>query len=290
MRVTAVEVPTRVLIFGMARPDGTIPADNLYDVADACGQTPEQVRSCLRRLLRERLLEQEGAGRDAVYRTTPAGEELRSQSMQRHSLAWRQDTQGQGWDGQWHLAAFVIPEGRRSARDRLREQLVDAGGAAITNGLYVCPHPWEDEVRRIAADLGVADKLTLAATGSLEVGGQSDPRAIARGLWPVDDLAEAYRAFVKDHEHVLPALEALQRRRDRISDRSFLPGALSMVVAFQQVFLRDPVLPPELLPRPWPGRAARDLLLRCRRHGLRLRAEHERPALFAELDRWAERR
>jgi phenylacetic acid degradation operon negative regulatory protein len=83
---------------------------------------------------------------------------------------------------------------------------------------------------------------------------------------------------------VVPILEQLRTRHDRIADRDFLPGALAMVVAFQQVFLRDPLLPPELLPRPWPGRTARDLLVTSRRLALRLRAEHERPALFAAFD------
>ena len=73
---TPVEVPTRVLIFGMARPDGTIHAAELYPVADACGQSAEQLRSCLRRLVSERLLRREGSGRTAVFRTTAAGERL----------------------------------------------------------------------------------------------------------------------------------------------------------------------------------------------------------------------
>ena len=62
-----------------------------------------------------------------------------------------------------------------------------------------------------------------------------------------------------------------------------------MVIAFQEVFLRDPLLPPELLPRPWPGRAARDLLLNSRRLALRLREAHERPALFAAFDEFIAR-
>ena len=44
-------------------------------------------------------------------------------------------------------------------------------------------------------------------------------------------------------------------------DAEFLPAALAMAVAFQECFDDDPLLPPELLPRPWPGprgaRAAR---------------------------------
>ncbi|MCB1039019.1 MAG: PaaX family transcriptional regulator C-terminal domain-containing protein [Acidimicrobiales bacterium] len=284
MRITAVEVPTRVLVFGMARADGSIAADELYDVADACGQTDDQVRSCLRRLVSEGLLERDGNGRAATYRTTGLGDDLRLGSLRRHELAYRQDRAGQGWDGRWHLAAFAIPEDRRASRDRLRDRLVDAGGAAIGNGLYVTPHGWEDEVRAIAADLDVASHLTLASTDDLEIGGERRPTELARRLWPVDELAASYRRFVADHEHVPPILEGLRKRHDRIADRDFLPGALAMVVAFQQIFLSDPLLPPELLPRPWPGRAARDLLVTSRRQALRLRAEHERPALFAAFD------
>lgn len=284
VRVTAVEVPTRVLVFGMARPDGTIDAGELYDVAAACDQTAEQIRSCVRRLVTEGLLEREGSGRTATLRTTPAGDVLRLGSMRRHELAYRQDRKGKGWDGRWHLAAFAIPENLRASRDRLRDRLLDAGGAAVNNGLYVSPRPWEDDVREIAVKLEVGDRLTLASTDDLEVGGVRSSRELARGLWPVDELAGSYTRFVADHRHIIPILEGLRQRHTRISDADFLPGALRMVIAFQEVFLRDPLLPPELLPRPWPGRAARDLLLTSRRLALRLREAHERPALFAAYD------
>lgn len=284
VRVTAVEIPTRVLVFGMARSDGSIASDELYDVAAACGQSDEQVRSCLRRLVTEGLLVREGAGRTAVFHTTDRGDELRLGSLQRHELAYRQDRKGQGWDGRWHLAAFAIPEHRRSARDRFRDRLIDAGGAAINNGLYVSAHPWEDEVRAIASELEIADHLTTASTDDLGIGGERVARELARQLWPIDELASSYTRFVEDHHHVVPILERLREHHDRIADSDFLPGALAMVVAFQQIFLRDPLLPPELLPRPWPGRAARDLLVTSRRLALRLRAAHDRPALFAAFD------
>jgi phenylacetic acid degradation operon negative regulatory protein len=64
----------------------------------------------------------------------------------------------------------------------------------------------------------------------------------------------------------------------------FLPGALAVTVEFGSVFADDPLLPPELLPRPWPGRAARELLVRSRRLALRLRELHNRPALFRSFD------
>ncbi len=288
VRVTAVEIPTRVLVFGMARPDGTIDGPELYDVAEACGHTDEQLRSCLRRLVAEGLLDREGSGRQATFRTTPTGDQLRAGSMRRHEMAYRQDQKGQGWDGHWHLVAFAIPEHKRAARDRLRDRLLDEGGAPVNNGMYVSAHPWEDTVRRIADHLDVADRLTLASTQDLEVGGVRAAPDLARALWPVDEIGAAYSRFVREHSDVVPTLERLRARHDRIADSDFLPGALRMVIAFQEVFLRDPLLPPELLPRPWPGRAARELLLTSRRLALRLRAEHERPALFAAFDQFAD--
>lgn len=285
---TAVEVPTRVLVFGMARPDGTIGAADLYDVAAACGQTSEQVRSCLRRLVSEGLLGREGSGRTASYRMTELGQRIRRDTAQRHRLAYHQDRKGRGWDGTWHLVAFAIPEDRRTARDRLRDRLLESGGAAVGNGLYVSPHPWGDDVRATAATLDVTDCLSLAGTTDLEIAGVSDPRELARSLWPIDELAASYQRFVDDHEPALAWLRALHERHGRISDADLLPGALRTVVAFQDVFRRDPLLPPELLIRPWPGRAARNLLVTSRRLVLRLREEHERPALFTSFDQLVE--
>ena len=57
-----------------------------------------------------------------------------------------------------------------------------------------------------------------------------------------------------------------------------------MGLAFQACFEADPLLPPELLPRPWPGRAARALLVASRRRALGLRGAQDRPALFRAFD------
>ena len=62
---------------------------------------------------------------------------------------------------------------------------------------------------------------------------------------------------------------------------AFLPGALAMGVEYRACVDADPLLPRELLPQPWTGRAARELLVRSRRLALRLREAGGRPALFA---------
>jgi phenylacetic acid degradation operon negative regulatory protein len=280
----AVEIPTRVLVLGMAHHDGTILASELYPVAEACGQTADQVRSCLRRLVSEGLFTRLGEGREAEFRATETGLRTLAAFPERARLAYAQDAAGRGWDRQWRLVAFAIPESRRTARDGFRDQLLELGGASIQNGLYVSPHRWDDDVRAEAERLGVARHVTTASTDDLDIGGLRDPREIAAHLWPIDQLAARYQDFVDLYEGIPEALEAMRRDKRRLTETEFLPGALVIGIKFQECFNVDPLLPPELLPRPWPGRRARDLLARSRRLGILLREQHNKPQLFAPFD------
>lgn len=279
-----VEVPTRVLVLGMAHHDGTILASELYPVAEACGQTADQVRSCLRRLVAEELFSRQGEGRDAVFAATDGGMRALRAPLERARLAYVQDAAGRGWDRRWRLVSFAIPERRRAARDAFRDQLLELGGAAIQHGLYLSPHRWLDDVRAGAERLEVTDHVGLITTDELEVAGTSDPREIARQLWPIDDLAARYQAFIDLYEGIPEALDQMRRDGRRLREADFLPGALVIGIKFQECFNTDPLLPPELLPRPWPGRKARELLARSRRLGILLREQHDKPQLFAPLD------
>jgi phenylacetic acid degradation operon negative regulatory protein len=242
------------------------------------------VRSCLRRLVSDGLFTRTGSGRHAVYSATEQGAAEMGGHRQRTRLAYAQDAAGRGWDRRWRLAAFAVPEARRSARDGLRDRLLALGGAAIQGGLYVSPHPWEEDVRAEAKRLGLDQHLTLASTDELEVGGVRDPRQLAAALWPLDEVAGRYERFIADHQKVIEDLEGLRSRRERLPDATFLPLALAAGAAYDDCSSRDPYLPPELLPRPWPGRRARELVVRSWRLALTLRSEAGRPALFGAWD------
>jgi len=274
------DIPTRLLMFGVARHDGAIPAADAFAVAEACGRSPEQVRSCLRRLVGEGLFERDGVGQRAVYRPTDDGLRALAGFGGRALQAHAQDAENDPWDGRWHLVAFAVPEARRTARDTLRDHLGLLGGAAVHNGLYVSPHPWDKDVVATAAELGVTEHVTLATTTELVVGGETEPAALAARLWPLDDLAGRYQAFVDRWSVVVDLLEGMQRDDEQLADSTFLPGALAMALAYRACFDADPLLPAELLPQPWPGRAARELLIHSRRLALRIRAAGGLPTLF----------
>jgi phenylacetic acid degradation operon negative regulatory protein len=277
-------VPTRVLVFGMARPDGTVRAADVYPVAESAGQSADQVRSCLRRLVKEGIYTREGDGREAVFHPTEAGFAMWDGSLNKHRLAYHQDQAGRGWDRRWHLVAFAVPEARRQARDRFRDLLRGLGGAPVQAGLFVSAHPWEDDVAKTATHLRLDGAVTTAMTDDLVVRGERDPRALASSLWDLEDLGSRYRMFVDRYAGVPEGLEEMRSRHERLSDADFMAGALGAVVDFQDCFLKDPLLPPELLPRPWPGREARALLAEVRKLGVLAREHHDRPQLFHAFD------
>lgn len=277
-------IPTRLLCLGMAHRDGSIHGPELYAVTEPCGLSVDQVRSCMRRLVGEGLFERRGERREVVFEATDAGHALLASTVARHLLAYAQDAAGRGWDRRWRLVAFAIPEAHRTARDHFRDQLLSLGAAPIHNGMYVSPHRWESEVTESATRLGIADHVVAATTDDLDVGGETDPRALAGSLWPIDEVAARYEDFIASYRHVPAWLEKMRQRNEKLSEAEYLPGVLTVAIRFSQCFDLDPLLPPELLPRPWPGREARDILAKCRRLGVLTRQDKSGPALFRVYD------
>jgi phenylacetic acid degradation operon negative regulatory protein len=281
---STVEIPTRLLVLGMTAEDGALQMEELAPVAAACGTTPEQLRSCLRRLVAEGVFEREGSGRSARYHATAVGLAALAAHRDRLRRAYGLDHGAAPWDGRWRLVAFAIPEPSRARRDAFRDRLRLLGGAAVQGGLYASPHPWEARVRDAAKELGVEGCVSVATSDDLAVGGVREPRELARRLWRLDEVAARYRAFLERWQPLVPLLESMRARREALPDAAFLPGALAMAVHFTPCFDADPLLPASLLPQPWPGTRARELLLASRRLGLALREAQGRPRLFQFFD------
>ncbi|GAA2550197.1 transcriptional regulator [Streptomyces levis] len=263
--MTAPEVPTRLLVHALVRDDGTVDAGELYSVAGLLGMTDQQVRLCVKRLVADGRFTQDGRGRKAVLRAVadPTGALAPDAEYVRH--AYRQDAGNAAWDGVWHLFAFAIPESRRTTRDALRDTLLHLGAAPLQGGLYVTANPVTDLVEAHARHLGVLNSLTFLTSTDLRIGTLADPAALAAELWPLEEIAARYERLTAFARHCLTELETMERT-DGAEQRG-AAGRLAMAVQLAAEFTRamepDPLLPPELLPQPWPGTRARSLSADC---------------------------
>ncbi|UNZ21286.1 PaaX family transcriptional regulator C-terminal domain-containing protein [Streptomyces sp. 891-h] len=252
-------IGTRTVVFALLREDGTVDGGELYAVADALGMTDQQIRLCVKRLVGEGRFTQEGRGRKTVLRATadPTGAVAPDVEYVRH--AYRQDHGLAPWDGTWHLFAFAIPETARHARDALRDALLHLGATPLQGGLYVAANAIGPIVEAHARDLGVLPSLTSLTSRDLRVGEEDDPVRLAAVLWPLQAVADRHEALADLAATRLARLTGAVRP----TGTERLTYAIELAAAFTTAMRPDPLLPPELLPQPWPGTRARALAARC---------------------------
>ncbi|QNE73301.1 transcriptional regulator [Streptomyces finlayi] len=282
----SIEIPTRMLVHALIREDGTVGADELYTVAATLGMSDQQVRLCIKRLVTENRFTSEGRGRKALLRATEDTTRALAPNADFLRHAFRQDAGLAPWDGVWHLAAFAVPESARAARDALRETLLHLGGAPLQGGLYVCANAWEPYVEEAAHRLGAHGELSLLTTTDLRKGDVREPGELARRLWPLQEVADRYHRLSRIAQ---PRLDRLNGSAG-LSSSELLTIAVELAAELTRAMEPDPLLPPQLLPQPWPGTHARELIARC---WAALRGSDHgeaRPALFrfyADLTREA---
>jgi phenylacetic acid degradation operon negative regulatory protein len=276
-------VPTRTFVLGMVHDDGRLLADELYDAGEAGGFTVHQLRLCLARLVSEGLLEHSGRGRRAIFTLSTLGRRQLEPQPEFVQLAFAQDAGRAPWNGTWHLVTFSIEEDRRIVRNEFREQLIGLG-AALSGAVYVCANDWDDHVLSLADELDINDRVTLATASTLRVGGESDPKQIAKHLWPLADVAAGWSEFVRDHRRTVDRLHRSAASSAPKELASLLAAAIGFVAAFESCMQLDPLLPPELLPVRWPGVTGRRLLIEASEAIAILKERAKVPALFGQFD------
>ena len=127
-------------------------------------------------------------------------------------------------------------------RDAAREALKNAGFGSPLPGVWVAPS-------------GVPVPEEAARAIRLEVSAEDDSgRRLLSESWPLERTADAYLKFMKTFE----PLRAWLGKNEVSPDDAFTARIL-LIHHYRRVVLRDPLLPVALLPKEWPGSAARTL-------------------------------
>lgn len=192
------------------------------------------VRTAMSRLAADGWLERRKVGRNSFYRLAGKGRQT-FDAATRHIY----DLQPSEWTGRFELLLI----GNGCDRDASREALKNAGFGSPLPGVWVAPS-------------GVPIPEEAATAIRLEVSAEDDSgRRLLSESWPLDRTADAYLKFMKTFE----PLRGWVGRRDPLADADAFTARILLIHYYRRVVLRDPLLPPALLPRDWPGQAARKL-------------------------------
>lgn len=206
-----------------------LPARALVQVVELFGISEGTARTALSRMAASGEL----ASEDGAYRLT--GPKLLER--QTRQSASRKATRHR-WHGGWVMA--VVVQERRAATDRadLRSGLESVRLAELREGVWLRPDNidivWPPEV---------GEQCTIVHARDV------DP-ALVKRLWDLPAWAATADRLRSDMAPLVDPLEA--------GDTGALAEGFVVSAAVLRHFQADPLLPEELLPRDWPGRALRD--------------------------------
>ena len=248
-----------ITIFGdaIAPRGGAVTLGSLIRLAAPFGLAERAVRTSVARLARDGWLASRRAGRRSEYRLTRAGAERFAEATRRIY-----GESPRSWNGRWTLVLLPLAAGpQRETREELRWLGFGQLGAALF-AHPACTLPQARAWLRTVP--GASKALLLHSSGA----GLAADRALAARGWDLGDLARRYRRFVAQFAAVEPAFAA-----DGIApETSFLVRTL-LIHEYRKIHLKDPMLPPALLPGDWVGAAAYEL---CRRLYARVFPDAER--------------
>jgi phenylacetic acid degradation operon negative regulatory protein len=206
--------------------------------------TEHATRSTLARMVNRGLLDRRRRGRRMYYGLTEWSTQILEDGRQR---IWQTGPINTDWDGTWTLLAFSLPGSWQRERHDLRSQLIWAGFGPLQGGLWIAPG--EPEVGQIVARLGLEAHVRVFRASA---DGLTDVNQMIRDTYDLDGLATRYEEFLKRWDPTLGAA---------------IPGdplaaKLGLVTDWLQIIRRDPRLPVQHLPAPWPALRAQDLFHR----------------------------
>jgi len=235
-----------VTIFGdaLAPRGGAVTLGSLIRLAATFGLTERLVRTSVARLARDGWLAGRRAGRRSEYRLTPVGAERFAEATRRIY-----GENPRAWDGQWTL--LLLPAARRPAA--LRRELKWLGFGQLTPALFAHPGT-APEARALLRNIAGMDPALLLQSASGDLA--ADRELAARG-WDLEELARRYRSFLAR----FPPVQAVLSAQPVPPQTAFVVRTL-LIHEYRKIHLRDPLLPPALLPQDWVGASAYEL---CRR-------------------------
>jgi phenylacetic acid degradation operon negative regulatory protein len=223
-----------VSVFGdaVAPRGGVLSLGSLHEIMRAFRISDTLVRTALSRLVSDGWFERWKVGRNSYYQLTARGREAFAQATLRIYAE-----PPSGWEGSFDL---VLVENVQD-RSALRSELSEVGYGTLGPDLLIAATASVHEGPFLRLSAAPADLPTA--------------RRLVERAWPLTQIEGRYERFIAAYSGTLVALE----QGMAFSDLEALLVRILMIHDYRRAVLKDPLLPPQLLPQPWAGTAARDL-------------------------------
>jgi len=223
---------------------GALWLGTLITLTEALRIAPGLVRTAGSRLAADDWLTRNRVGRKSYYRLSARGRDAFAEATER--IYHRPKAV---WNGRFHVA--VLGDAGDLDRSALRKPLEDAGYGLLAPTVMIAP----DRADMPGTEVNGAIELEATALS------EDDARRLAARVWPLERIAAGYDRFRTQFEPLDRSIAA----GTVYTPLESLIARILMIHEFRRIILRDPALPPALLPEEWPGTAARAMSARIYR-------------------------
>jgi len=203
----------------------------------------QSVRSAVSRMCRAGLLKVRHNGVRSYYSLTEEGLGLLEAGERRIF-----ERKGEGWDGKWSVVVYFIPEGKREARDTLRQELTWMGYGPLSTATWISPHDLTREVEALVKKLKIEEYVQIFRAEHI---GLSDPKAIISRCWDLDRIHNRYANFITEHNAKLDKHRERLKNSESIDPSEFFTERFKLLHEYRRLPYFDPDLPQDLLPKNW---------------------------------------
>ncbi len=221
--------------------------------------TERAVRTSVLRLSGDNWLVARSVGRCSYYHLTDIG---RRRFNAAHERIYK--SQISTWDNQWTVVCPPMADLKPTQRESLRRDLGWMGFGQLTPGIFLHPSPDESSLQNLFPDQQNAPFIVRGKRCDW-LPEQSIDQTV-RQCWDLNRLEKDYETFLNVFRPVWAALSELTT----LSPELCFTIRTLLMHGYRKAILKDPMLPEELLPANWPGKAARTLsrnLYRLVEHG-----------------------
>ena len=235
-------------VFGdaIAPRGGTVWLGSLIAAMSEFGISERLVRTSVFRLAKDGWLQSQQLGRRSYYSLTDDGRVRFEQATHRIY-----GEPADHWDGHWCL--LLLSGLDTATKDIVRKECGWLGFGAMSANVLAHPAPDLAELDVTMRRLNIDETLVVMRGQTIRA--DIAMRELARNSWNLDDIDARYGEFV---ERFRPARKALSKSGKMSLQQAFIIRTL-LIQEYRKVLLRDPWLPPELLPANWHGHAAYQL-------------------------------
>ena len=227
---------------------GTVWLGALIKLLEPMGINERLMRTTIFRLTQDGWLMSDRIARRSYYSLTGPGRRKFEQAFRRVY-----SDHDQSWDGSWCL--IITHQLDADQRKQLLDDLGWQGFATLSGQVFGSPNYNLSQVHSIVAAAGLEDNVVVFETRPQQELAGRPVRLLVKECWDLHGLAQQYQEFLTLFR---PLWKEISEQTSLRPEECFIARTL-LIHEFRKLVLRDPLLPDELLPGDWEGRAARQL-------------------------------